>query len=462
MKHQCFNPILPSWEYIPDGEPHVFGDRVYLFGSHDIAHGWVFCLGDYVCWSAPVDDLSDWRYEGVIYKRTDDPQNTDGGMCLYAPDVTKGSDGRYYLYYTLDKVNNVSVAVCDTPAGKYEFYGFVRHRDGVNLGEREGDEPQFDPAVLTEGETTYLYTGFCHPGDTSRHGMMATVLDRDMLTVSEEPVFVVPGNCYSKGTGFEGHEYFEAPSIRKVGDMYYLVYSSLLFTELCYATSRNPTKDFKYGGVVVSNCDLNIDSYKPAEKRVFLDGNNHGGIVGVNGNWYIFYHRQTNGTMYSRQACAEAITVGTDGGIRQVEMTSLGMNGKPLSGRGEYSAHIACNLFRADENRQALQPKMTQDGKDGDEINGHIADITDGTVIGFKYFDCAGVRKVTVKTRGYCAGAFEVRTAWDGEVLGTIPVKSANNWTAFSADISIPDGVHALYFVYKGGGSAGLCSFTLE
>ena len=63
---QAMNPYLPEYEYIPDGEPYVFGDRVYLFGSHDRAGGRVFCLNDYVCWSAPVDDLGDWRYEGVI------------------------------------------------------------------------------------------------------------------------------------------------------------------------------------------------------------------------------------------------------------------------------------------------------------------------------------------------------------------------------------------------------------
>ena len=57
MKKQGFNPYLPSWEYIPDGEPHVFGDRVYIFGSHDRFGGYNYCLNDYVCWSAPVDDL---------------------------------------------------------------------------------------------------------------------------------------------------------------------------------------------------------------------------------------------------------------------------------------------------------------------------------------------------------------------------------------------------------------------
>ena len=126
MKKYAMNPYLPSWEYIPDGEPYVFGDRVYVYGSHDFFNGYVFCLGDYVCWSAPVDDLGNWRYEGVIYPKTSDPMNKEGKMCLYAPDVVVGSDGRYYLYYVLDKVPVVSVAVCDTPAGTYEFYGYVR------------------------------------------------------------------------------------------------------------------------------------------------------------------------------------------------------------------------------------------------------------------------------------------------------------------------------------------------
>ena len=90
MKKQRVNPYLPSWEYIPDGEPYVFNGRVYVYGSHDRFNGHAFCLNDYVCWSAPVDDLSDWRYEGVIYKKTDDPLNPDGSMCLYAPTLLLG------------------------------------------------------------------------------------------------------------------------------------------------------------------------------------------------------------------------------------------------------------------------------------------------------------------------------------------------------------------------------------
>lgn len=88
-----------------------------------------------------------------------------------------------------------------------------------------------------------------------------------------------PGCEYGAGTGFEGHEFFEAPSIRKVGDTYYFVYSSILMHELCYATSKNPTRDFVYGGVIVSNCDLHIDTYKPADMPTAYGANNHGSIV---------------------------------------------------------------------------------------------------------------------------------------------------------------------------------------
>jgi len=470
MKKQRFNPYLPSWEYIPDAEPYVFNGRVYIYGSHDRFNGYVYCLNDYVCWSAPVDNLADWRYEGVIYRKTDDPLNPDGRMCLYAPDVTVGPDGRYYLYYVLDKVPVVSVAVCDTPAGKYEFYGYVHYPDGTRLGEREGDQPQFDPGVLTEGDRTYLYTGFCARGDKSRKGAMATVLGPDMLTVIEEPVFIAPSEPYSKGTGFEGHEFFEAPSIRKKGDTYYFIYSSVAMHELCYATSNHPTRGFRYGGVIVSNCDLHIDSYKPAEKPMFYGGNNHGSIVEINGEWYIFYHRHTNGTNFSRQACMEKIKILDDGSIPQVEMTSCGSVDEPLAGSGEYPAYLACNLFCREEsvytdfagswmNNQF--PKITQDGRDGDEETGYIANMKDSATAGFKYFDCRGIKSVKIKVRGYCRGEFEVKTSWNGEVLGTIPVEFSNIWTEYSANIRILDGIQALYFTYRGSGSASLGSFTL-
>ena len=39
MKKYVCNPYLPLWEYVPDGEPRVFGDRLYVYGSHDRSGG---------------------------------------------------------------------------------------------------------------------------------------------------------------------------------------------------------------------------------------------------------------------------------------------------------------------------------------------------------------------------------------------------------------------------------------
>jgi len=477
MKNKGFNPFLPSWEYIPDGEPHVFDGRVYVYGSHDKFNGYVYCMNDYACWSASEDDLTDWRFEGEIFKKTDDPLNTDGSMNLYAPDVTRGGDGKYYLYYVLDKADVISAAVCDSPAGKYKFLGYVRYPDGTLLGRKEGDLQQFDPAVLTEDGKTYLYSGQCWPGDKTKKGSFAVTLEKDMLTISSGPFFIAVGDCYSQGTGFEAHEFFEASSIRKHGDTYYFVYSSVKLNELCYATSKNPLKDFTYGGVIVSNTDLNIDAYKPAGKTMNNNGNNHGSIAEIKGKWYIFYHRHTNGKDYCRQACLEPIEIDKDGSIRQVMMTSCGPNGGPLDARGEFPGYIACNFFNTEENktqewdehpkgkwprRDTRVPFVSQDGKDGDEETGFVTNINNNCGVGFKFFNCKGITKVTVKTRGYSRGAFDVKTSPDGETLGVIPIVSSNIWKEFSRNISIPDGIQSLFFIYRGTGQTAIGSFRLE
>jgi hypothetical protein len=178
--------------------------------------------------------------------------------------------------------------LCDSPAGKYKFHGYVRYPDGTMLGKRDGDQPQFDPGVLTEGEKTYLFTGFCGYNTKTRIGAIAAVLGPDMLTVLEDPVLIAPGVHNSKNTSFEGHEFFEASSTRKRGGTYYFIYSSIAMNELCYATSKNPIKDYVYGGVIISNTNLHINTYKPAEKPMNCDGNNHGSIIEIKDKWYIF------------------------------------------------------------------------------------------------------------------------------------------------------------------------------
>ena len=333
MKKQVFNPYLPLDTYIPDGEPHVFGSRVYIYGSHDKEGGDCFCLLDYEAWSAPVDDLTDWRCEGIIYQAKQCRHYCEERQDMYAPDVVQGNDGRYYLYYDLSGRGDhgfdgpISVAVCDTPAGKYEYYGDVCYPDGRPM---QRFIP-FDPAVINDNGHIYLTYGWGLGMDTHAPvmrkimpGIMSKVFNKtveeirqeepqsilganfvelcgDMLTVKSEPVRILPAlNNAKKGSELRKHSFFEAASLRKFGDLYYFIYSSHVNHELCYATSKYPDHGYKYRGVIVSNGDIGYHG-RSAKDRLAATGTNHGSIEYINGKYYIFYHRLTHNTAFSRQ-----------------------------------------------------------------------------------------------------------------------------------------------------------------
>lgn len=215
MNRQAVNPYLPSWEYIPDGEPHVFNGRVYVYGSHDRFNAPIFCVNDYVCWSAPVEDLSEWRYEGVIYRKKQDPKNPLGYHLLFAPDVCQGPDGRYYLYYAFDFLGIMSVAVCDTPAGEYKFLGHIHYADGTLWGRRRGDQLPFDPGVLADDDgRVWLYSGFYNAVPailTGGHklrcdGGTVLELEKDMVTIkSANGAYVLEAGDYKINLCSDSH-----------------------------------------------------------------------------------------------------------------------------------------------------------------------------------------------------------------------------------------------------------------
>lgn len=497
---QVFNPYLPLFEYIPDGEPRVFDGRVYIYGSHDLAGGQKYCMGDYVTWSAPVEDLTDWRYEGVIYKRTQDPSNADDRMDLWAPDVVRGVDGRYYMYYCFSFNPEFGVAVGDSPAGPFSFYGHVSYPESVS-GKKELQENfPFDPGVLVDDDgRVFLYYGFSPAkplpappieafiemgmsreeaeaqlksiADTRfSDGAYVVELEQDMVTVKGEPHLMVPGEKIAEGTGYEGHAFFEASSMRKVGRKYYFIYSSSVSHELCYATSDYPDREFKYGGVIVSNGDI---GYKGNTRSRAMMGNNHGSIIEINGKWYIFYHRQTHGTESSRQGCAEEIKIAPDGSISQVEITSCGLNGRALDSKGTYSAAIACNLMCGENDRKIIygqslkdsQPYIFQESADDEKDSLHyIANVFDGVVAGFKYFDCKGVKKIAIEAKSYGSGKLFISLdSEDNAPVGEISFATAEDeFKRYETEVNIPDGIHALFFRYSGQGKIDFKNFTLE
>ena len=486
------NPFLPLDTYIADGEPHVFGDRVYLFGSHDKEGGGTYCMLDYEFWSAPVTDLSDWSCKGVSYSARQDPLYSEKLRYMYAPDVVQGNDGRFYLYYCMSGEKGaggygqpISVAVCDTPDGKYEYYGFVQNPDGSPMLKYV----TFDPAVINDDGVIRLYYGTWYPFHEHgkfldgifhkvesrmfgkpvpeikayKDGIMGAnqvELADDMLTVKSDPVHIMPSRI--KKTGFQKHPFFEASSIRKIGSIYYFLYSSIQGHELCYATSQYPDKDFAYGGVIVSNGDVGYQGRKEKD-RLNTTGTNHGSIASIDGQWYVFYHRNTNKTAYSRQACAEPIEILPDGTIPQVEITSQGLRGKPLKARGTYLAAICCNLTNGRMPHQGNGiikkniPYITSENGE------RIVVAVNKTQVVYKYFDFLGGKtKLTLRYKAAGGGEIAIMVSGQDKPVGVLAVSKTKSWTDGSVECDIPAGVQSLTFFWQSNFNLKLLKFTID
>ncbi len=461
-KKQIFNPYLPSYEYIPDGEPHVFDGRLYLYGSHDRFGGDDYCLNDYVCWSAPAEDLSDWKYEGVIYRKSQHPYSV-GRNLLFAPDVAKGKDGRYYLYYSVADSGVMSVAVCDEPAGKYAYYGDVHDRNGHVAGSAKGDFYQFDPGIFVDDDgRIFLFSGFCpekrEDGLGRRYvGCHMCELEDDMLTIKRGPEIIIDRDEPCP----EERRYFEAPSLRKYNGKYYLIYS-VRIGGLHYYISDRPDGGFVYGGRIHSASDVGLGGHD-AQNPAYPNGNTHGSLVEIQDKYYIFDHRMTNNSSYCRQGVAEQVWIERDGSIRQAEATSCGLNDGPLAGAGKYPAYIACALMDKNDNRTAdgkkiMSPYITQEGEDRECGPGQfVCNVINKCVIGYKYFDFRNTSGIAIILRGDARGQLLIRYEENGrDKMGLEIISQGNEWHRIEGKLPSGSEKSGLYLEFSGEGHIDL------
>lgn len=189
--------------------------------------------------------------------------------------------------------------------------------------------------------------------------------------------------------------------------------------------------------------------------------NNHGGLARVKEQWYVFYHRHTHGHQCSRQGCAEPVKLLEDGNVSQTEMTSCGLNGGPLAGKGTYSAAIACNLHGRDGGKKLIYGKYLEEEpcifSEG-QLH-YIRNFAEGCVAGFKYFLVEELKKFTVTARG-SAGLLKIS---DGrQLLAEIPLEETEEFTEFSGNVKATNGIIPLIFTYEGDGKTDLLSFCME
>ena len=355
------NPYLPLWEHIPDGEPYVFEDpdhpgkyRVYIYGSHDTRIT-DYCGRELVAWSASVEDLNEWRYEGEIFRVSHNAEGTlvnQEGLSdvLFAPDVavkTEPDGSRMYYLYPNDQ-----------EGGRQNLIARSRRPDGpFEVCNWSADDPSrtegvlgFDPAVFVDDDgKVYGYWGF-------QRSYAAELDPQTMCTVKEGAHIIedmVPG-----GQEDDLFRFFEASSIRKIKDKYVFIYSrwtnegefGLPVTNytLAYAYSDAPLGPWTYGGTIIDARGREIDEEGNVIASATVSGNTHGSICEIDGRWYVFYHRQTGLDEFARQAMVAPVQVTVQEGkggkveISEGEYDSQGFATEGLDPFEVHPAGIAC------------------------------------------------------------------------------------------------------------------------
>ena len=415
------NPYMPLWEHIPDGEPYVFEDpdqpgkkRVYVYGSHDnlITE---YCGRDQVVWSASVDSLNNWRYDGVILvvdkNRDGEPFDSVGTAdVLYAPDVTLVTDANgkktYYLFPN-DQTGgrNGLIAKSDRPDGPFEVYNWSK--DNPNLVD---GVLQFDPAVFVDDDgRVYGYWGF-------ERSYAAEFDPQTMATV--KPGTKIVEDMISGRNQAGIFSFFEASSIRKIKDKYVFIYSR--FTKdgefglptsnytLAYCYSDNPLGPWTYGGTIIDGRAREKDEQGNVIASATPDGNTHGSICEINGQWYVFYHRQTGTNEYARQAMVAPIDVKVEegkGGKVEISEGEYNSQGFALNGLDPFERHSAgiCCWYTGPKPATHEWPNNTFYGSyvaagygtdskfdapyDLKNNTNLVVNNTDGSIVGYKYFN---------------------------------------------------------------------------
>ena len=493
------NPYLPLWEHIPDGEPYVFEDpdnpgkeRVYIYGSHD-SRITDYCGMELVVWSASTDDLNHWRYDGEILRvnknSNGEPFDSAGTAdVLFAPDVTlvTAPDGTktYYLYPN-DQVGprNGLIAKSNRPDGPFEVCNWNADNPEVCDGVL-----RFDPAVFVDDDgRVYGYWGFERSyGAELDPATMATVkpdakVVEDMVSGKNQP---------------GDFRFFEASSIRKIKDKYVFIYSrwtkdgefGLPDTNytLAYAYSDKPLGPWTYGGTIIDGRGRETNEQGETIASATVSGNTHGSICQINGQWYVFYHRQSGLNEFARQAMVAPIDVEVEEGpggkvsISEGEYNSEGFSLNGLDPLERHSAGIACwltgpkvaehqwpnNKFYGSyvESSYGTDDKFDAPYALRNNTN-RVVNNTDGSIVGYKYFnftatkDKSGLQLLLRLIPEGVDGTIQVMadSPWaskGGKLLGTIELKSdmPKESTELSADL--PDlsqltGKHAIFFTFS-------------
>jgi len=293
------NPLIRD-QFTADPSARVFGDRVYVFPSHDILategkgrKDW-FCMEDYHVFSST--NMTDWTDHGIIVQQNKVEWIKPDSYSMWAPDCIE-RNGKYYFYFPSipkDTINykkgfTVGVAIADKPEGPYKTE--INPIKGVS-----GIDPN---AFIDKDGQAYLYW--------SGGNIFVAKLKQNMTELDSEVKIIE--NLPAKGLK-EGPYMFERNGI------YYLTYPHVekKIERLEYATADNPMGPFKVKGVIMDESSTGCWT-------------NHHSILEFKNQWYLFYHHNDLSPQFdkARSIRADFLNFNADGTIQKVIPTLRGV-----------------------------------------------------------------------------------------------------------------------------------------
>jgi len=402
----------------------------------------------------------------------------------------------------------------------------------------------FDPSIFVETVTDPAdpdyETGFRAYGFWGFQRSSAVQLDPATMYSARPgtkviPYFIPASKRYGeirdpKGTQYpalykeqkpEDFNFFEASSIRQVGNKYVMIFSGYSGPDyglgstnstLRYAYGDTPLGPWRSGGVLVDSRGVVLNEDGSRLQTTNAGHNTHGSLQEINGQWYVFYHRPPRGFGFARQAMVAPVLIKWDetpvaeGGKVTIcgydpyapdsiwqakasngdtytgaEVTSEGFQIFGMDPYKYYSAGYACYL----SNGQAMQ--------DAWDIwdNNMPVNMNKGDIVGFKYFGFGGLNQAQKGLKPFAGAkaydktyfnlfltaqtdaAFKINVwidgpwdneTWKGKKIGEITVAAgttADEVTKYTLDVTDAvkalDKKHAIYLVAEGDTDGQLC-----
>lgn len=285
------NPVIPG--YFADPTIKKFGDTYYMYATTD---GSGAGFGPAQVWTSK--DFVNWTLM---------PMNWPDSHWIWAPDVIRHTDGRYYYFYCQPCI--IHCGVSETPRGPWK--NILGESEAVLVPDRFVTN-----AITLDGQTfvdddgsVYLYWGTW--GIYKGFGCGAGKMTPDLKGFTETRL--IPNT--------EAVDFFEAPFVLKRNGIYYFMYSSGSCHDhtyrVQYATSDHPLGPYEYKGCIL---ETNEDGT--------VHGPGHHSILKEGDDYYIVYHRHDNphsNRGFHRQLCMDKMEFEADGSIRKVIPTHEGV-----------------------------------------------------------------------------------------------------------------------------------------